>query len=214
MLFHIVLDAGVYGGHQVVAVLPGIVFLKLAEEQLRAHGVGGPHRLAWAAGEGLVILGLYPLQAVVVRAHKADDMAGQGGVGIIPLGIRLQAHAPEIVLRLEGPHLIGLVLLQLPGSGHIPAALLPGLLVYLIIAYIQYLRQPPGDELPVLPIHLYLCRAQIHIIHRGAHRQSVHVGVVYDPPHGGAGYGAQLLLYGHALIFFVVNDLKLIQTPQ
>ena len=207
VLFHIVLDGLINGGDHVEAVLAGVIFLKLGEQQFCSHGVGGPDCPAGTAGKGFVILGFDPLKAVVIRAHKADQMAGQRGIGVIPLGIRLQADTPQAILALERANRIGLLLFQLPGHRHIPAALLPGFFVYLIITQTQNLGQAPGDQSPVLPVHLDFLGTEINVIHRRTHRKGVHIGVVNGAPHGGAGHGAQLLLNGHALILFMVYDL-------
>ena len=214
VLFHIVLDGLINGGDHVEAVLAGVIFLKLGEQQFCSHGVGGPDCPAGTAGKGFVILGFDPLKAVVIRAHKADQMAGQRGIGVIPLGIRLQADTPQAILALERANRIGLLLFQLPGHRHIPAALLPGFLVNLIIIHAQNLGKAPGDQGPVLAIHLDFLGAEIHVIHRGADRQGVPVGVVYGAAHGGAGHRAQLLLDGHALVFFMIDDLQLVQSGQ
>ena len=214
VLLHIVLNGFVNGGDQIEAVLAGVIFLELGKEQLRPHGVGGPDGSAGTAGKGLVVSGLDALQAVVIRAHEANQMAGQGGIGVIALGVRLQTDAPQAVPVLEGPDFVGLFLFQLPGHGHIPAALLPGFLIDLIIADAQNLRQAPGDQVPVLAVHLNLLGAEVHIVHRGADRQGVHIGVIDGAAHSGAGHGAQLLLDGHALVFFMVEDLQLVQSGQ
>ena len=140
VLLHIVLDGLVNGGDHIEAVLAGVVFLKLGKEQLRPHGVGGSDGSAGAAGKGLIILGFDPFQAVVIRTNEADQVTGQRGIGVVALGVRFQADAPQAILVLEDPDFVCLVLFQLPGHGHIPAALLPGFFIDLVIADIQDLR--------------------------------------------------------------------------
>ena len=133
VLFHIVLYGGVHRQHQVIAVLAGAVLLKGAEQQLCAVGVGGPQGPSGAAGKGGVVFGLDPFQAGVVHAHKADEMAGKAGIGVIALGVRLQADALQAVFRLEAADLIRLLCLHLPGHGHIPGAGTARLFQYIIV---------------------------------------------------------------------------------
>ena len=94
-LFQIVLDVAVQSQHQVFAVFRVVILLILVK-QVAAGGVFGGDCQSGGAGEDAVVLGLQAHAALVVAVHEADDVGGQGAVGVIPLGVRLHPNAPEL----------------------------------------------------------------------------------------------------------------------
>ena len=128
VLFHEKLYPRVHRCHHVEAVLARLIVLKAGKQQLGSEGIGRAHRASGRTGERLVVTRFDPLEAVVVRPHKADEMAGQGGVWIIALGIGLETHTAQVVFLFEAADLIGLLLLHLPRHGYIPGTGLPGFL--------------------------------------------------------------------------------------
>ena len=133
----IVLDVAVDGGLDAVALL-GVVVLLVLEHQLRAPAVGGRHRQAGGAVQGVLVEGLQAVGPVVVGVHEAQHVGGQGGAGIVPLGIRLQVDPLEgragLVLGDKGPDLVADLLFHplfqdgvgVVGLGHLAADLLLG----------------------------------------------------------------------------------------
>ena len=214
MLFDIVLDARVDGGKEILPVLSGAVLLIASQQHLSPVGVGGAQAPARRAGEGVVIAGLDALEPVVVRAHKAQQMAGEAAVGVIAPGVGLEADAADMVFGLESSDLGGLVGFDLARRGHIPAPLASGLLVELVIVKAEDFRKTPGDQFPVLAVGLDLGRAQIDVVHRGADREDVPVAVVDPPARRRAGGLAQLLGDGQVFVKRVIRNLQLVKPRQ
>ena len=127
-------------------------------------------------------------------------MAGQGIVGIIAPGIRLQSDTSDAVGGLEGADRIGGLPLHLPRSRHIPGAGLAGLFQQLLIVQIQDPAQFPGNQFPVLAVLPDLGRAEINVVHRGADGQEPSPGVGDAAPARGAWRLPQLLLQGPDLL--------------
>ena len=212
MLFHIVLNARVDGSHEIAAVLAGAVFLVAFEQHLPAVGVGGPETPARRAGKGFVISRLDPLEAVIVGADKAQQMAGKPAVRVITLAVGLEADAAELVLGLEAADLSRRVRFDLAGDSDVPAAAAPGFFVDLVIVEAKDFRQSPCDERAVLAVRFDLGGTEIDVIHRGAYRQDVAVAVVDNAALRRARYGPQLLGDGQFLVEAVFRDLQMIKS--
>ena len=110
-LLHIVLHRCVQRQHDVAAVLCFIILLVAVEHVIAGRILGGDHQ-ARLAVQHVVIPGLQAVQAVIIRAHKADDLGGQGGIGVIALGIGDHVHAHNALVVDEGADLIGHILLH------------------------------------------------------------------------------------------------------
>ena len=141
-------------------------------------------------------------------------MAGQGIIGIIASGVRLQADAPDAVGGLEGTDGIGGLPLHLPRNSHIPGACLSRLFQQLLIVQIQDPAQFPGDQLPVLAVLPDLGRAEIDIVNRGADGQEPSFDIGDGAPARGARGLPQLLLQGALLIKIVLQKLDLTKLCQ
>ena len=103
-------------------------------------------------GEGVVVARLDALEAVVVGADKAQQVAGEPPVRVIALGVGLKAHAADFVFGLEAADRVRLVGLDLAGDGDIPAAPPPGFFIDVPIIKPQDLGQLPRDEGAVLAV--------------------------------------------------------------
>ena len=214
MLFHIILHRGVERQDDVAAFFSRPVVLIARKQQLAAVGVGRPERAGGRAGENRVVSRLDPLEADVVRADEAEQMAGQTGVWIIALGVRLEAHALQAVLGLEGPDPVRLLAFELAGGGDIPAPLAPGLLVQRLRVGAQDLGQTPCDQLAVLSVGFDLHRAEIDVLDRRADSQRVPVRVGDRPARRGALRFAKLLLERKRLVKIMLADLQAVEPRQ
>ena len=222
---HVGLDDAVQGQLEAVAVL-GVVVLLILEHDLGAAPVLGGDRQAGAALQLLVVEGLQAVGSPVVGVQKADDVGGQGAVGIVALGVGLQVHPLEhragVVAGDKLPDLVADALLHPPldngvhvvGPGHLVADLL--------LVDLQDLRQPLGDHVLVgLAAHgqaLPLGQARVQllqpgqiqlvgppldgvgvqedVVRRGGHGQNGAAAVVDAAPGGGDDGAAHLLAGG------------------
>ena len=110
-LFQIVLDGGVQRQRQVAAVLGGeILFIGIQHIVLRLI-LGGDDQSALPL-QLLLVIGLQPIQPRVLVAHEADDLRRQRAVGIVPLRVRHQVYARDLVLVHIRAHLGRCVLVR------------------------------------------------------------------------------------------------------
>ena len=209
MFFNKKLDRRIQCQNQIKAIFPGLIGLEGGKEQIASVSVGGAQAPPGAAGERGIVFRLDPLQAVVIGTYEADHMAGQGGIGIIASGIRLQTDAAEIILRFQGADKVSLFFFQLARHRHIPGAAAGCLLSDLFRIQLEDIPQLPGDQLLILAVHLDLRRAQIDVVHRGADGQRIEIGVVDRAAGGGARRFAQLLSDRQAFVALMLQDLKL-----
>ena len=210
--FNIVLYAHVDGRHDIAAVFGSVISLILVKQKVGSVCVSRTHILAVRTAQGGVILGLNAVKSDVIRADKANHMTGKRRVRIIALCVAFKAHALEIVIFFELPHLVGKLGFELFCNGHIPRA---GVLRFFkdgIIVKIQYLGKVFCDKLWVLAIHFYLRRTEIHILDICAHRQNILISVVYRASGGGSTRLTELLADSKILIFLVISYLEYIQS--
>ena len=242
-LLTVALDGGVDGELDVEARL-GVHVALVAGEHLGAvvllggdHPAGLPRQLA-------LILGLDAVGApvAVVDVDPADDLGGQGAVGVDPLGVGQEVDPGiEAVLLLEGPDGLGDAVVHPPLEdlvlgGGVLHALEDG-----VGLHPQDLRQALGHELLVPAGHggalragelfalgrlllprlgLGLLRRQDvlggddHVVDVGGHGQDIPLGIVDGAPGGGDQHVSGLLADGLLLVEAVVHDLDLPQLPQ
>ena len=213
MLFDIILDRRIERQHQVAAVLAGLKILVAAQQQLRAVGVRQAQRAAAGAGQRLIVHGLDALETGVVGADKADHMAGKRRIRVIAAAVRLEMHAVQAVLQLEGAHRVGLLALHAPLDRHIPGAGLPALFEHRLLVDVQDFRKAPGDQRPVLAVLVDLRRTEEDVFHRGAERQGLPLPVIDPAARDHRGRLAQLLADRQLLVIIMVGDLQPVE-PQ
>ena len=139
-------------------------------------------------------------------------MTGKRAVGVISFCVRFQTDALDAVFFLKGSHPFGRFLLDLSRCCHIPRPLPRGLFVDLLSVDSQDLRKAVCDQLLVLSIHLDLDRAEIYVVHRCTDGKRNTAAVADRASLVRRSRFAQLLRHGERLIFFMLGDLKLIET--
>ena len=109
-LFHIILNGGVQGQDDVAAVLR-LIILFVAIEHIVARRVLGRHHQARLPLQGAVIPGLQAVEAGIIRTYEADDLRGQGGIGIVALGIGGHVDPHHALIVDVAANLVGYILL-------------------------------------------------------------------------------------------------------
>ena len=161
----------------------GVVLLVFIGQGVAAVVLGADHQTRLAL-QFLLILGLQPVEAVVVRSHAADDVGRQRAIGIVALGIGLQIHAVDLVVIEELPDGVGRVLVH-PELHHLVLGVgALHLLQNTLLRHTQQLTQAGGETLlGPLGLRLFQLLRQFlgreeHRLRRGRYRQLVAVAVV------------------------------------
>ena len=217
-LFQIVLDGGVQRQRQVAAVLGGEVLFIGVHHVVAGVVLGGHHQTALTL-QLLLVAGLQPVQAGVVIAHEADDMGGQGAVGIVALGVGHQMDAHDLVLIDIGADGVGNLLVSAEldqlvlGLGVVHAAADGGGVA------VQYLGQTrsqgvlgPGHGIVlVIDGAVDLQRGEDDGLGAGGDGHDVAAAVVDGAAGGSDHRAAGLLVHGLALQLLMADDLKVEQ---
>ena len=206
VLFEVILDGRVDGQVHVVALRLVIVILVVDKEHIRAAVVRRADDAAGAAGEVAVIALLKTVTSLVVLPDKADDVRGQTAVGIVPLGIRLDLDADELLLFFERTHLFRHVRLDLALDDLIPAVGVFRHAQDLIIIDVQNLGKFARDHLRVFLVRGDLGRADEDRVDRGIHGQDFAVRVIDRAARGRDLRLAYLLVDRHFFILVMVYD--------
>ena len=156
--------------------------------------------------EGIVVVGFQALGADVFCIGKAQDLRRQRGVRVGTFGVRLQVHAPELIVTHIGPDLIGQVLRDLPFDDLIAHLRIGGLLDDIGLFKVQDLPQILGQLVEIHFVLTQLQRVQEDVFHRGGGGQHIHISVVDRPPVGADGRAAGLVRDGLALIDIMLRD--------
>ena len=204
------LDIAVDGQHQAVAVL-GVVILLVFIQHVFAPGVLFRHHQARRALQLVVELGLDAVQALVVAADKADDLAGQGAKGVIALAVGHQIDAADLVFINKFTHLVGLLLLHFLANDLVIGLHLIFLAADILLVHAQDLRQGLSDQVLVAFVLGDLVGGDENGLGRGGNGQGLAVGVVDRAAGGRDGGGAGLLGHGFLLQLVVADDLQVIQ---
>ena len=228
----VVLDVAVEGGLDAVALL-SVIILLILEHQLRTPAVGGRHRQAGSTVQGILVESLQAVGPVVVGVQEADHMGGQGGAGVVPLGVRLQVDPLEgragLVFGDERADLVADVLLHPLFQNGVGVLGFCHLTADFFLGDVQNLRQMHGQQILVLlaahgelfpllqAVHHHLGPlfvqlpgvfvdgpgVQEHVVRRGGDRQGDAVAVQDGAP-GGGDDGRAHLLAGSAVLELVV----------
>ena len=208
LLFQKVLQVGVDGEVDAVPVLGVHIVLVARQQQIRPDGVFQTQDAPVGAGELVVVCIFHPGEARVVHAHEADQVGGKVGIGIVPLGVRFELHALQIVPGLEGADLGGPVPVDLPRHGLVPGAPVAGHTEDPFPVLAEDAGEPRGDQLRVLPVHGDLRRGEIHREGGGADGQHPAVDVIDRAAARRDRRAPELLAQGGALELVVAEDLQ------
>ena len=241
IFLQIILDVGVQGQDQVLAVFGGEILLILIGQGIAPLVLGGDHQ-AGLALEILVIAGFQAVQAGVVGAHKAQNMRGQGTVGVHPLGCCSQVQPLNLQIIDELTDLVCRILIHFFGQKFILRVGVVHALPDVVLGYAQDISQAGGQgvivpknrcvlglrRLALLQLGVFqadllqpLCliiQLLFHVVGghhnvlRGhGHRQLAAVAVVDGAPEGGDHRLAGLLVQSPGLELLMPGDLKVVQ---
>ena len=214
-LLHIVLHCCVQRQHNVASVLCFIVLL-IAVEHVAARGILGGHHQARLAVQYVVIPGLQSIQAIIIRAHKADDLGGQRGIGVIALGIGDHIHAHNALVVDEGADLIGHILLHPKLEYLILGVRALHFFQDALLVDLQDLREllchavlsPGNGIILVAESAVHFQRGEKYRFRRGGNGHDVAVAVIDRTPGGGNLRAAGLLVQSLSLQLVVAQDLQ------
>ena len=241
IFLQIILDVGVQGQDQVLAVFGGEILLILIGQGIAPLVLGGDHQ-AGLALEVLVVAGFQAIQAGVVGAHKAQNVGGQGAVGVHPLGVGHHVNAVDIGVVDELADLVRHVLVHLLGQdlilgvravhagadGVLGHAQNPGetgsqgIIGPVDLGFLGQGRFPLRQggilltdlrQALLLGVQLLLqvLGGQEHRLRGHGHRQLAAVAVVDGAAEGGDHRLAGLLVQGPGLHLLVPGDLEVVQ---
>ncbi len=148
ILFQIILHRGVQGQNHAVALCGFVVFF-IGIGHLGLIVALGGNDLARRAFQIAVIECFNALRAGVAGVGKANDLTGQGAVGIVPLGVWLQMNAFNVILFNKRPHLIGFLRATLGGNELIAHFNIRRLLFDVVRIHIQNVGQGCGNQINV-----------------------------------------------------------------
>ena len=214
-LFHIVLHRSVQRQHDVAAVL-GLVILLIAVGHVVARVVLAGHHQTRLAVQNAVIPRLQPVQTVIIRAHEADDLGGEGGIGVVALGVGDHVHALYALVIDIAADLIGHILLH-PQLQHLVLGVCAlHFFQDALFVDLQYLREllrhavlgPGHGFILVAERAVYLQRGQKYRFRRGRNGHDVAVAVIDGAAGGRDLRAAGLLIQRLGLQLVMPQDLQ------
>ncbi len=149
VFFYHRLDIGIQRQYQAVAVL-GAGDILIGVGHIGAPCVFGGHHLAGRAAQGIIVICLQPVGAVVIGIYKAQHRGSHRPVGIMPGGIGQQRHAIYLVIQCKLVGGVGGFLIHTAFYHLIIALLIGGALQYKFPIHAQKLAHTVGKQCRLL----------------------------------------------------------------
>ena len=210
LLFQTGLHRNIQGQHHAAGIIGNDkVFIGKGHIHL-VIALGGDH-FAGACLQKAVVGCLDPLASGIGCVGKADHLTGKGFVRIIPLGLRFQVDALDLIFIDKDSDLIRNGRLHLGFQPLVPLPQISGLLGNPFRIPLQDFSQGTADQRNIRFGLFQFLGIQIHRFHSLRYRQYIHIPVQDLTPVGTDSGGTALVAQGKVTVIGMISNHQRIQ---